>query len=394
MPAETMTPPPAAPAPPPAPAPAPAPAPRPAPSSAPPPSAPGPEGGADNPFAAIDAKIKAADAPRPTTKGKDQTAPPEAPAAAKPPAGAKPPAQAASGPEQMRKELDRLKNELAQKTNAHTEMERRIAEAEARGKDVSVLTERLAQLEKERDELKAERRALNFEADDAFKQKYDAPFQEAAEFARQVILGMEVQDENGVRPATWEDFAELYALPRNKAYHLAREKFGENGMLVINQITELDRHNAVRKKALEEEKSKWKERQAQEESNRVMHRQKLGETWQKMNRDLSETNEDYRDPPEDKELAALRQEGLAIFDAQPKDETQRMVKAAHIRQMTAAFGPMKLRLLRLQQERDKLAAELDNLKSPTPGKNRKPASGTAGGSDSLSWEDAARKELL
>lgn len=387
MPAETkapVAPPPAAPPPEPAPAPAPAPA-------APPPE--------ENPFAEIDAKIKLADAPRPTTKGKDQDAqpavPPPAPAAQAKPAATPPGAKAegSKAPADLRKELERLKGELSQRNEAYSAMEKRIAEAERKGKDTSALTERLQTMEKEIEKRDAELRALKQEASPEFKKRFDQPFNEAAEFAKRTIEQLVVTTEDGnTRQATWDDFAAIYSLPLNKASAAARQMFGDDAQTVINHLNELHRLNYVRGKALEEERAQWKEKSAAEEANRVAAHQKMVEAWNKVNSDLAEKDEDYHDSPEDKEAEALRKQAISIIDAPMKNDVERLIRNAHIRQRAAAFPVLKLKILRLQAELEKAKADLEKSKPVTPGKQKRPTSEEII-TEPESWEEAARKAM-
>lgn len=382
---------PAAPAATPAPAPAPAPAATPAPSPGKSPDA--PSSGADNPFADIDAKFAAADAPRKTTTGKA----PEAgtPAAGKPAAGT-PPKGAAKEPAELRKELDRLKGELATKNESYSALEKRIAEAEAKGKDTTVLTERLATMEKEIEKRDAELRALKHEASPDFKEKYEKPFTQAMDFAHQIVTHLVVTDpKTGTeRQATWDDFGAIYAAPVAKQGAMARELYGEDAQTVINHIQELRRLDFVKNQALTEEREQYKKRQEQEDANRISTQQKLGEAWTKVNKDLSESVEAYRDPPEDKELADLRNEGLRIFDAPVSSPDQRIIKNAHIRQRVAAFGPNQLKITRLTQENADLKAQIETLKNGgVPGKVHRPGGGDPAGGSNMTWEEEARKTL-
>src|SRR5882724_5262024 len=107
-------------------------------------------------------------------------------------------------------------------------LQAKIADAEARGKDVTVLTERLANLEKERDGLRGELRAAKQEVSDDFKEKWDKPFNQGAAYAKSVVEQMAITAEDGTqRAATWNDFIALYHMPLNKAAQSARQMFGE-----------------------------------------------------------------------------------------------------------------------------------------------------------------------
>jgi hypothetical protein len=382
---------PTAPAAPAAPVPAPpatpvaSPTPPPAPAAGAPP--PAPSAGDDSPFAAIDTKIKEFDAPRPTTAGKPEAS--KAPAA--PAAPAKPaPSQ---GPKELRAELDRLNGELGAKTRAYNELEAKIAEFEKRGKDTTVLTDRLSSMERALADKESEIRMFKQEASPEFKEKFDKPFNEAAEYARSVVEQLTVLNEDETtRQAKWDDFVEIYSLPYNKAFAVARERFGDAAQLVINHMTELHRLQHTRTNALQEERSKAAERTKKEDADRVAETERINSAWATVNRDLAEKVDGYKDTPEDKELSDLRQQGYQIFDSETKTLQQRIIKNAHIRQRVAAYGPNQLQIKRLASKVDELTKELEKYKAtPEPSKRTggKEAPSAAGGD----WESEARKAL-
>jgi len=372
----------AAPAAPPPATPVASPAPSPAPSGGAPPGASGP--GDDSPFAVLDAKIKEFDAPRPTTTGKAEPT--------KPSGAPQPPQAPTKGPKELRAELDRLNGELGAKTRAYNELETKIAEFEKRGKDTTVLTDRLAAMEKALADKESEIRTIKQEASPEFKEKWDKPFDQAAEYAKSVITQLTVEDSSGTpRQARWDDFVELYNMPYNKAFAVAREKFGDAAQMVINHMTELHRLQHNRNNALQEERTEAMERSKKEEADRIGETERINTAWKTVNEDLSTKVEGYKDTPEDKELSDLRQQGYQIFDSETKTLQQRIVKNAHIRQRVAAYGPNQLQIKRLTTKVAELTKELEKY-TAVPDANKRTGGQTApaAGGD---WEAEARKAL-
>lgn len=394
----TIEPPKASPTPPAAPAAAPAtPAPAAAPvvAPSPAPATPPPDAGGDNPFEELDAKFKAGGTvPAADPKSPDQKKGEPAPAPGKPATPGK------QLPPDFRKELDRVKGELDTKTKAYSELETKIADYEKRGKDTSVLTERLTLLEKQMGEKDAEIRALKQEASPEFKAKYDVPFNRLADRAKGVVEAIQIETKNPEteevtsRAATWNDFTKLYNLNEFLANKEAKKMFGDDGAAVaMRYYNELHRLDDDRRVALDEEKAKWKEKETTEQATSVQRQEQINKLWEQTNKDLSENEEDYHDSPEDKELEEARQKGYQIFDAPPKSMKEKIVKDAHIRQRVAAFAPMKLKLMRLTVERDELKKELEGMKADPPGKNRRPGGTPPAGEPTESWEDGARKAV-
>lgn len=394
----TIEPPKASPTPPVAPTAAPVtPAPAAPATPSPAPATPPSDSGGDNPFAELDAKFKAggtAPAPDPAKA----TDPKRVDPAAAPVKGA--PSDKRQLPEPFRKELDIVKAERDQKSNALAELETKIADYEKRGKDTSVLTERLTLLEKQMGEKDAEIRALKQEASPEFKAKYDVPFNRLADRAKGVVEAIQIETKNPdteevtSRAATWNDFTKLYNLNEFLANKEAKKMFGDDGAAVaMRYYNELHRLDDDRRVALDEEKAKWKEKETTEQATSVQRQEQINKLWEQTNKDLSENEEDYHDSPEDKELDEARKKGYQIFDAPPKSMKEKIVKDAHIRQRVAAFAPMKLKLMRLTVERDELKKELEGMKADPPGKNRRPGGTPPAGEPTDSWEDGARKAV-
>jgi hypothetical protein len=317
---------------------------------------------------------------------------PATPAAPAKPAAAPKPGDRPKEPKELRAELDRAYAERDTLKSQQAALEKRIADAEAKGKDTAALAERATALEKTIAERDAELRMLKQEASPEFKEKYEKPFTEAAEYAREVVEQLTVTEDNTIRPAKWEDFSALYNQPYSKAIEQATAMFGPAAQVVINHLTELHRLESVKNRALKSERDQAAVRMKDEEGRRVQSREATNAALAKLAEELPQKYEEYRDPPEDKELADARAKGYALFDAQPKTPQQAMVKFAHIRQRVAAFRPLLTQVSRLKAEVARLQAELDGKTLKEPQGGRRPG-GTEQGGGEESWEDAAHKDL-
>lgn len=376
---------PAEPKPSPAPSPTPAPSPAPAPAPSPTPS----PARADDPFSALHSSIKAPALV--TAKTKEEAAKGAAAPAAKP-------AAPTSAPKELRTELERVKGELSAATASRAELERRIADAEARGKDTAALTAQLESEKQERLKLLAELRAIKQEASPEFKAKFDKPFEDASAMAEQDIKSMQVLGEDGmpVRQGTFNDLKQLWLTYKESpaaGIAQARKMFGDDHQIVTDHLKELRRLDYTRTQALAEERKNFQANQEKENADAITQREQIGTLWKQTNQELADTVDEYHDAPDDKELIDLRRKGYELYDAKPATMQQRVLRDAHVRQIVAAFGPMKLKLIRAEQqlaERDAKIAELEGTK-PSGGKR---TGGDRTTASEETWEEATRKALL
>lgn len=379
-----------------------------APSPAPAPS-PG-DGGGKDPFADIDAKFKAFDAKNGPPK-KDATAPNDktakpaiAPAktadAPEKKVGAPGELNWNSAPKQFRERKEKLEREFADAAKAKTDLELKLKEYETKGKDTEGLLSQIESERKEKEELMSQLRMLKQETTPEFKDKYDKPFDQQAEYAEQVVKGITKADGT---PFTWDkDFAALYHMPYAAARAKAIEELGqESAQTVMDEIRDLKKLDFNRQKALQEEKSKWAEKTKQDEANATEKRlrddksrkeqnEKTKNAFNKLNEELESSDERYKVAPDDKELSEARKEALDLILASPKDAQQAMVKNAHIMQRAAMFLPNQIKIARLEKQLSDLKSELEGDKPPTGG--QKPG-GDNNSPKEKSWEDELRDKV-
>lgn len=384
MPALAAPPAPAAPAKPAAtapPAPAPAPAKPAAPAAPAPPKPPETPTPSSDPFDELDARYEAEF---------KKEAEPEAPkpGEAKPKEGEKPKDEKPSAekpvvpkdefkdktPKQLRERLEQLQAERDENANKRAEAEKKIQELEKRGLDSTAATEKLAALEKERDELKGQLRVAKFEASDDFKKQYQAPFNEAAADAKNEVEQLQIaeqDDGNGnitpARQATWKDFAEIYGMDRVTARAVIKRAFGDDATLVMEHYDALKRLDRRQSAALEKEKAEWSENAKTEQANREKQHQFIAATYTKVSADISEKHAEFMKPdatkPEETELLT---EGLKLVDAKPQTLENKIVQDAQVRLRAGAYPRMRFIIDRLKTENAKLQQEIKELRDSDP----------------------------
>jgi DNA repair exonuclease SbcCD ATPase subunit len=301
-------------------------------------------------------------------------------------------------PKELREHAKRLKSEnqtLAQKAK---ELEEKIKQVEARGGDTASLTGRLAAIEKERDDAMAQLRAARQEASPEFKEKYDKPFNQAAEAARQEISELTITNaEDGTtRQATWADFSALYSLPVGKFIEQANALFGPAAQFVIQKREQLQALDRARRTALEEEKAQFKQRDEKDRAESVRNREKDTAFLAEQHKRLAESVDDYKVDPTDKESLDAQKYALDAFDKAPESKEKGLVKFAHIRARVAAFAVNKVKLSRANAKIAELEAQVADLKGSAPGGTHRSTTApvTNGDDDSMeSFLEGARKAV-
>ena len=271
----------------------------------------------------------------------------------------------------MEKERDESTSQIAQ-------FKAKIAEFEKRGMDTTALSEQLAKEQKEKADLQSQIRALKREASPEFKDKWDKPFNQAAEFAKQFVEQLPVLNEDGeaTRNATWDDFVGLYSLPYSKAVVQAKLLFGDAAAGVVQHLNDLKKLDFQRGIALKEEQTRWQETEKQEAAKSAQQREFIQQTWATVNKDMAEkAPEWYLDDPKDPEGNALLKEGFEIVDSRPSTVQEQIVHDAYIRLNAAAAPRLKHRIRRLQEQLEDAQAKISELQGSAPGKVQKPASG-------------------
>ncbi len=366
-------------------APAPVSAPQPAPESKPP-----PETGGDNPFAELETawkEVETKPADKPTDKPADK---PVDKAPAKPVETPTDKPKPFNAPKEMRDHISKLEGDIKTRDTEMGKLKSKLGELETKAKEHGTLSERITALEKERDDAMSQVRALKQEASPEFIKQYDKPFNDAATYAKSIVEELSVVEGEASRPAKWDDFAALYALPPGKANKAARDMFADDAQTVINHLQELHRLDYNRKQALTEERDNAKKRMTEEESKAVQQREQIQEMWTRVNKDLVESVEDYHDTPEDTESAEVRSKALAIYDAQPRTMKEKIVKDAHIRQRIGHYSVLKRQFQLVKGELAEAKKELESFKHPQPGKGKRSA---PAGTPEKDWEEDLRDSV-
>lgn len=352
-------------------------------------------------FKALDSKSKVTPAPiKPDTKPADTKPDATAKPAADKPAVNKDDRTVKEEPKALREKLQTAHKELEASRNEITSMKAKIASYDDRGKDTTVLSEQLATLEKERDDLRSRLAGADFRATDDYRKQYEEPYQKAMTQAKNVVerlkikdplLGMDDNGEIKTRPATWDDFARLFGMPEGADIVEAKERFGGLSSLVEHHLIKLKEMYQKREEASAEQTKNWKEKMTQTQAQQTKLRQAYHQMLSTITADLAQNVGDYHDTPDDPESKSLRDEGYAIFDAQPQTMEEAAVKAAHVRHRVAAHSPLVRKVQSLTAQLAERDATIEELRKGKPGKTS--ASSDTGDPEPKSIGDELRETL-
>jgi len=376
----------------PAPKPAPqAPAPRPAPVPAP-----GRAGERSNFFEDEDALPAAVDAdPTPAPEKKDDDdaplkddAPPakaddKEPAAPKP--GDDPPEPVFRTNRELKKAYESTKKENKQLTARAQELEARIAEldgiASTAKSDTGPLAEQLAAANKRIEEYEGRLRLKAYEESDEFKTKHLAPFKrtEARAFndVRQLeyIEGVDEDTQQPrTRPATVEDFIEIYNLPAGKAYGAAKRAFGDSFQLVMNHYHDLHRQQEDMKEAIAEYRNRGAEEEKKTQAHTAQEREAADRMWRIANQETQAKY--YRDlgiDPDDAEMKETLAKGYGpvqkLFSGNGNMTlAEKVGLQASVLHRAALFGVTRKQLLAAKAELAAALKDVEELRGSKPGK--------------------------
>jgi hypothetical protein len=297
-------------------------------------------------------------------------------------------------PKELRAELDRVNGEHKSLSQKLVAAEAKLAEAERKGQDTTALTSRITTLEGEIQKRDAELRAARQEASPEWQEQFEKPWKDFAEYAKFQVEQLEVQNSDGsVRQATWDDFGALYVLPLNKAAAVARDMFGDNASLVMNQLNELHRLDWKKQIALKEERDQYKAKNEKDIADHATQQAQHNKLWEDVNRDLTQSVDGYRDDPEDKELVDARAQAHQIIEAPMNDFRSYIIKQAHIKQRAAAYPVLMIKFARQAAKMDALQAELDSLKNPPPPGDTRRGGGAPAPTAPDAFEDYMRKGM-
>lgn len=303
-------------------------------------------------------------------------------------------AEAASGPKQLREQLEKVNKEAKSYKDRISALEATIKEHEAKGGEITSLSETLAAKDKTIAEITAELRAAKQEASPEFKEKWEKPFNQASAYAQHEIEQLTVIDSATDQPrsATWDDFLGIYRLPKGKGIEMAKGLFGDASGEVLQHVSKLKFLAYQYDNALAAEKGEWQERAKANEASQAQQQEAVKAMSAKAYQGLIEKHPDwFGEDPNDPDGNAILTKGRAIVAAQPKTVQESAIHRANVFHRAAAFSREQYRNEKLRGEVTALKQQIEELKGSKPGATKR--TGEAQAVESKGFFESMEDEL-
>lgn len=278
-------------------------------------------------------------------------------------------------PDKSKKPSDFLREELAKVKAERDEWKTKAEKPPAEDVEKKTLAERLAEREKQVAEYENEIKFADYSKSEEYKKTYEKPFFDAYGSAQNRIKGMKVVGDDGtVRTAEAADFDKLMRVQdEGDAATLAKELFGNAAPSVMYHRQRVIELSDAAKGALEEFRTKGAEREKQTGEQRAVQQKKLGELWEKMNKEADEKFPNWFKPVEgDDEGNALLEKGtqLAIraFNGTNLSPEERVGLESTVFKRAAGFGRLTHQNAKLSKELAEARAALKAYEESEPGK--------------------------
>lgn len=287
----------------------------------------------------------------------------------------------------LREERDRIAKELEEVRKSKEELEAKLANPE-KAEEVTKLTERLAAIEKERDDARSEVMMLKQEVSPEFKKQYEEPFNREANRAAVALKQLLVTSEDGTtRPGNWEtDFTAIYNLPYAEAADKAEALFGKHASRVMKYYDTLHDLDDNYKEALTREKATWKETAAKKTAEETKQREAFTAAFAKAKEALTKKYSDrFADDPNDAEATKWLAEGRKMLEKPATTFQEHVAKAAAMELAVVAHPRLVYTISKLTKERDAALAKLKEYEASEPGPTtRKTPTPETGEADEMS----------
>jgi hypothetical protein len=273
------------------------------------------------------------------------------------------------------------------------------------GKAQADIKERMAALEQQLTEKEEELKLVNYKRSTEYREQFEKPFTEAAQRAYAIVKQLSViestdGDGNAVeRPATEQDFVEVYNLPFGKARRLAEKMFGSpvDAATVMQHWTQVHEMSEKADRAIATHKTAAADHEKAQAAHQSVEREGIDRMWRLNNEGLAKKYPKwFGEDPEDAEGNRLLKDGFALVDSRWSQDSaltpqQKVTLDARIRNQAAAFPRMAYLMKKQATEKDaRIAAlekELNQFQASQPGKVQRPA-GTPGAVTEDNWEKA------
>lgn len=248
--------------------------------------------------------------------------------------------------------------------------------------DGSALAQQLAAANKRIEQYENEARLTRYQTSEEYKTKYEQPYRDAAKRAYNDVAELLVYEPNPDDPenprerqATSGDFDEIYNLPLGPATKLAKAKFGDQAMIVLQHRAAIKNAAKSALEAVEANKGKATEYEQQMTAQQKMHEEAMSQMFTTVVDDLQTKYPDrFGEHTGDTEWNEARAKYLQMadmaFDREARSKLtpqQNAMLDAQIHMRAAHYAPEHILRLRYEAKVKQLEADIAKLRGSAPG---------------------------
>jgi len=270
--------------------------------------------------------------------------------------------------------------------------------------DTKALTEELATAKKRLEEYEGEIKATRYERSQEYKDKYLTPYQNALQSAQNEVKELLVTVPNPSdpenpqeRPATSQDFDEVYSLPIGQAVKLAKAKFGDAASIVIQHVKAIKDASRAAITAVQSHQGQAEQFEQQSVAQKRMIEEGRNRMFTEALQGISQKHPDLFDVKDgDTEWNTALEKGrgmadLAFGDRSQLTPAQSTILDAHIFSRVSSYPAILNAYRKSSTEIAALKKEIAELRGSSPGKPSASAPKPETGDEKLSMEQAFDK---
>lgn len=276
---------------------------------------------------------------------------------------------------QRYKELETLHN------NTKKELETKLAALNSKRAWTPEDEKKFSDLQTELQERNARLYSMDFRQSPEFKQNFEEKWKGQYKGALNRTTGLTVRvpaREEGMEPterqATKEDFSEVYAAPESKRFIVAKQLFGDNAYLVLQDVNQLHQIERDGEAAVEAKQKTWQtELQQRHQSEEQAHKTYV-ESMQSGEQELAGKYPTLFGPSENADEQKAYDKGLNFVNSFNDGKSlanmtpqERGFRAALLRSWAASFPREHYRAEVLSNRVKELEAKLASIENTDPG---------------------------
>lgn len=234
--------------------------------------------------------------------------------------------------------------------------------------EVKTLSERLEQMEKDRESLEARIRMSSYEHSQEYKDKFETPIKRAFEAAYTEIGQLQVIDGESTRIAEPKDFNALVQMPLAQAVQAARA-FGEAAGEVLAHRRNILQLNQSRQQALADAHSRQEDMVRAQAAAMTQQRQWWTEANKEAETKYPQWSQASADDPRESQILenSTRVADMAFSDTAQLNPKERVQLHSAIRNKARWFDLLAYRNQQLNEKLKTLESELEEFRNSTPG---------------------------